>query len=206
MIRKFTFCSIRTILALGSIAAFTAGGCGDDDDSSSGTFALLEGTEVMMRLAGVQAPEGVSVSYRLGDDLLTEAGDTGTIGVAIEDLHVHGEWNVTVPADMDPDDLMLGFSFVLVSPDDGYEESSEIMAYLELHHDDDDDHGHDDDGHDDDGHDDDGHDDDGHDDDGHDDDGHDDDGHDDDGHDDDGHDDLIIKSKHFYLTNPITIF
>jgi hypothetical protein len=135
MIGKLLSRSCSALVALGGVALFGAVGCGGDDDAS-GSFPLREGTQVTMRLAGVQAPEGVSVTYKLGEDLLTEPGDTAVIGVAIEDLHVHGEWSVTIPAELDPDDLMLGLSFTLASPSGIYQESSEIMAYLGFHHDD----------------------------------------------------------------------
>src|SRR5690606_34847200 len=157
--------STRSSLALCAIVvlALLTQGCGPGDAPADFfNFSLVEGTEVHLEITDISVPPETTASMRIRNALLREPGASALVGVALEDLHIHGDYTVTAPGGLDIDELNFSVAFKLTSPSARYGESVEYRASLRPAHDGHDDHDHDDDDHD---HDDDDHD---HDDDDHD--------------------------------------
>lgn len=95
------------------------------DEPEESFFVLEEGTAVSVeRTAGDAA-----ASFFYGGVNLAEPGDSVLLGTAIEGLHQHGEWQLTLPGGTEPEGpYALGLKLTSSSPD--YDESEEFMVMI----------------------------------------------------------------------------
>ena len=83
-----------------------------DADQENGLFPLAAGTPVSIELTSNDA----GTSFFMNGTSLTQPGDSVVIGVALEGLHVHGEWQLTLPGGVPPTgEYFIGFKLTTTS-------------------------------------------------------------------------------------------
>ncbi len=119
-------------------------GCGPGDAPAGFfNFRLETGTEVHLELTGIESPPETTASLRIRDQVLFEPGDSALLGVAVDDLHIHGDYTVTAPGGVELEELNFSVAFKLTDPSARYGDSIEYRASLHPAHE-----HHEDDGHD----------------------------------------------------------
>lgn len=133
--RSSTMSHLSRIASLGLAALLASGasGCGPGDPPANYFFfAIDEGTPVDVRLTALEAAPDTTISMKVGDALLDEAGDTALLGVAVEELHTHPEWLATIPGGAPVGDFTFSLSFQLTTIAATYGASEDYTATFAL--------------------------------------------------------------------------
>lgn len=77
-----------------------------ENDTEHGLFPLAAGTPVSIELTSNDS----GTSFFMNGTSLSSPGDSVVLGVALEGLHAHGEWQLTLPGGMPPTgEYFIGF-------------------------------------------------------------------------------------------------
>lgn len=110
--------SVRRVASV-SLLLVALWSCGPGDAPAGYYFfPIAEGTAVDIALTTVDHEPDTSLSMKVGDVLLSAAGQSARLGVAVEELHTHPEWLATIPGGTDPEQFAFSLAFTLVPAGD----------------------------------------------------------------------------------------
>jgi hypothetical protein len=99
----------------------------EEAEPDEGVFPLEESTEVSIEITAID--DGASIF--MSNTTLDAIGETAVIGVAVEGLHVHGEWRIVLPGGTEPAaEYFIGFK--LTTPSAVYAESDTFGVTLAI--------------------------------------------------------------------------
>lgn len=97
----------------------------EEDEGDESLYTIAEDTPIELVLTS-HDPE---VSFFVNGTTLDQVGESVVLGMALEDLHVHGSWQVALPGGSEPaEDYFLAFR--LRAPGSGYVESPEYVVTI----------------------------------------------------------------------------
>lgn len=97
----------------------------EEAEPDEGVFPLEEGTEVSIEITAIDD----GASFFISEATLDEVGESAVIGIALEGLHVHGEWRLALPGGEEPL-AAYTIEFVLTTTSAAYESSEAFTVTL----------------------------------------------------------------------------